>query len=235
MIRTAITTALCGFTLLTMAQVTPAAPPPSLVTTTGVGTVYAQPDEVHFTIEINTEGEDLVQAKTQNAELASKALAYLKQQGVEDKYVQTAYLSVNVQYRDRARLDPRYFANQSIQVCLTDVDAYETVSLGLLERGITGLRGPRFASTKSDALRAEARVAAVKDARERALALAKALGQDIGKAYSITNVVAPHGPTIGYARAADMAMESAAAPGGPGVATGQLEITERVTAAFHLR
>ena len=223
------------FTAALMAQAIPPASSaaPSLVTVTGYGKLYAEPDEVHFSIDISTEGESLLAAKTENAQLAAKAIAYLKEKGVEERYIQTAYLNVNVQYRDRQRMDPRYYASQTIKVCLKKLDDYEPISYGLLERGITGLRGPQFQSTRSDELRAEARVAAIKDARERATKLAEALGQTIGKAYSIVSAQASHSPQTVYARSAEMSMDAGSQ--GPGFAAGELLIQESVTASFHLR
>ena len=205
-----------------------------LVTTQGRAEVFAEPDEVRFTIEVNTEAENLAAAKQKNAELVNEAVAYLKSRGIKDEHIQTQYLNVSVQYRDRQQMDPRYFAYQSINVCLLDVDSYAAVTSGLLERGITALRGPNFGTSEREALLARARVAAVKDARERAEALAGAIGQSIGKAYRIDDVAGSYAqPQMVYARAESMAMDAAA--GGPGIAAGELKLEAAVTVSFYLR
>ena len=204
---------------------------PALITVTGKAEVFATPDEVHFTIEIYNEGEDLVAAKQENAAMASKAIKYLKSEGVAEKHIQTQYINVSVQYRDRDRLNPRYTARQSISVCLKEVDKFEAVNIGLLEIGITGINGPNFKSTREDELLETVRLDALKDAKKKAEALAAAVGQKIGPAYSITDVDQNSGGNLVYARA--MAMDSAESSG-PGIALGEIKISHQLTAAFYL-
>jgi len=204
---------------------------PALVTVTGTAKLYAAPDEVHFTININTEGQDLLAAKQQNAALTGKAINYLKSQGVEERHIQTQYLSVNVQYRGRDKIDPRYIANQSIRVCLVDVSKFEEVNIGLLKQGITGINGPNFKSSKKEELLEKARLKAVVDAKEKAEALANELGQKIGPAYSITDVQNAGSGNLVYGRAMAMDMSESS---GPSIALGELTISHSVTVAFHL-
>jgi len=204
---------------------------PALVTVTGSSKLYAEPDEVHFSININTEGQDLLAAKQQNAALTAKAISYLKSQGVEDRHIQTQYLSVNVQYRGRDKVDPRYIANQSIRVCLIDISKFEEVNIGLLKQGITGINGPNFKTSKQEELLDKARLEAVIDAREKARALANELGQKIGPAYSITDVKQNGGGNLVYGRAMSMDMNESA---GPSIAIGELTVSHAVTVAFYL-
>lgn len=204
---------------------------PALVTVTGTAKIFAEPDEVHFSININTEGEDLVAAKQENAALAGKAIAYLRSQGVEDRHIQTQYLNVNVQYRNREQINPRYIANQTIRVCLLEVSKFEEVNIGLLKAGITGINGPNFKTSKQEELLNQARLKAVVDARTKAAAFAKELGQKIGPAYSITDVQQNGGGNLVYGRAMAMDMNESA---GPSIAIGELTVTHSVTVAFHL-
>lgn len=224
--------AFAASTLPVLAQAPPTAP--ALVTTTGESEIRVEPDEVRFAIELNTQGPDLAAAKEANARLAVEAIAYLESAGVPARDIQTRYLNVDVEYRDyRERSDPRYVANQSVSVLLRDVAAFEAINAGLLERGVTGLSGPSFGSSREDSLRAEARVAAVRDARDRAEALAGALGQTIGSAYRIDASAAGPPRYDGVALASRASAESAAP--GPGIATGELVVEQRVTVSFYLR
>ena len=223
---------LAASTLPVLAQAPPAAP--ALVTTTGESEIRVEPDEVRFSIELNTQGPDLAAAKAANARLAAGAIAYLESAGVPAGDIQTRYLNVDVEYRDyRERSDPRYVANQSISVLLREVEAFEAINAGLLERGVTGLSGPSFGSSREDSLRAEARVAAVRDARERAEALAGALGQSIGSAYRIDASAGGAPRYDGVMLASRARAESA--DSGPGIATGELVVEQRVTVSFYLR
>ncbi len=204
---------------------------PALVTVTGTAKLYAEPDEVHFTITINTEGADLLGAKQENSDLTGKAITYLRSQGVEDRHIQTQYLNVSVQYRNRERTNPRYVAIQSIRVCLVDVPKFEEINIGLLKQGVTGLSGPNFKTSKQEELLDKARLKAVVDAREKAKALANELGQKIGPAYSITDVQNSGGGNLVYGRAMSMDAESST---GPSIAIGELTVSHSVTVAFHL-
>ena len=210
----------------------PSAPP--LVTTTGEALIRAEPDEVSFRIELRTEGSDLAAAKTANAALADTAIAYLLAAGVAERDVQTRYLNVNVEYRDyRERSDPRYVATQSIGVLLREVERFEEINQGLLERGITGLSGPTFGTSEEEAILMTARTEAVKDARRKAEAMAGALGQSIGSAYRVEDVAMDRGRVeyMAVSARASEAMES----GRQGIATGELELRHTVTVSFYLR
>lgn len=219
---------------LAAAQVPAMPTAPALATTTGQAEVRAEPDEVTFSIEINTQGPDLAAAKAANAKLTAAATAYLRERGVAARDIQTRYLNVRVEYRDyRDRNDPRYVADQAIGVRLRDVAQFETVNQGLLELGVTGLSGPTFDSSQRDSLEAEARRAAVLDAKTQAEALAGALGQEIGSAYRIDDARSG-GPDMRMREMAVSARSSDAAAG-DGIATGELVIEQAVTVSFYLR
>ena len=77
---------------------------------------------------------------------------------------------------------------------------------------------------------------AVKAAREKAEALAHALGQEIGKPYSIEEVAQPNYPYYGglMANASLETPSRTRASGGPSTATGERTITASVNVAFDL-
>ena len=209
--------------------------PPPVVTTTGEATIYANPDEVSFNIELRTQGADLSAARQANADLAAKAIGYLREQGVEERDIQTRFLNVSVEYRDyRERTDPRYVANQTIGVTLHDVDAFEDINAGLLELGVTGLSGPTFATSERKTLLLTARTEAVEDARLKAEIMAKALGQSIGSAYRIDDAE-DRNTGFEYRGVSARSMAADAESSGPGIATGELEVVHRVTVSFYLR
>lgn len=202
---------------------------PALVTVTGEHRESFVPDEVRFSFSVQTEGEDLLAAKKDNQATVSEILAYLKEAGIPSKDIQTRYLNVYTQYRDAQRVRPRYTADQSISVVLRDVTRFDEVNTGLLQRGVTGLNGPNFGYSKLEEARDAARLAAVKDAREKAEALAAALGQRIGPAYSI-NDVQGRGAQPRMLEARAMSMDA----GEPGIAVGESEIGHSVVVAFYL-
>ena len=227
----ALLLAVCG---ATFAQVSPPAPSaaPALVTVTGESTSSFVPDEVSFSFSVTTEGTDLLAAKRENAATVAELLAYLKEAGVPDENVQTRYLNVSTRYRDPQRVQPRYVADQSIHVTLEEVARFDEVNTGLLQRGVTSINGPNFGYSGMEAARDSARVAAVRDARQKATALAAALGQRIGPAYRIDDAEQRRGGQPVFMAARTMAMD--AESDGPGVAVGESELRHTVTVSFYL-
>jgi len=195
--------------------------------------VYAEPDELSFSLDISVEAESLTAAQSENRALANTAIEYLKESGVESKNIQTQFLNVSVQYRDRQAKIPRYYANQTIEVKLEDISTFESINAGLLERGITGLRGPRFASSKMRMHKQNARIEAVKSAKKQAELLAGALDQTVGVAITIDDRTQQGYQPVLVQRS--MMAADAEMGGGPGIATGQLEIKHEVTVTFELK
>ena len=210
----------------------------SLITTRGTATVYVEPDEALLNFSIITEGDDLADARQRNSEISSLTISYLKGAGIEAKHIQTRYLNVGVRYRDYRNKETRYFeASQSFNICITDLDRYEEIMIGLLEQGIHNLSSPTFRSTKLRETKDEARRKAIIAAREKAEMLALELGQDIGIAHNISEVVAENNRwgqnQNAYANTVTET-NSTGAPSDAGFAPGQLEIKASIDVSFRL-
>ena len=210
----------------------------SLITTRGSATVYVEPDEALLNFTILTDGEDLTDARKQNSAISSKTISYLKSAGIDAKHIQTQYLSVGVRYKDYRNKTGRYFeASQQFNICITNLDSYEDVIIGLLEQGIHNLSSPTFRTTKLREKKDEARRKAIIAAREKAEMLALELGQDIGIAHSITEVVAQNNWGFQNQNAYSNSVTETSADGaGPdsGFALGQLEVKASIDVSFQL-
>ena len=209
-----------------------------LIHTRGTATVYAEPDEAIFNFSIITQGENLADARKGNSETAAGIITYLKKAGIKPQHIQTQHLNVGVRYRDHHRKpETKYYeASQYIQICVTDMSRYEEVMLGLLENGVDNLSTATFRTTKYREKMDEAREKAVIAAQEKAKAMAKTLGQSIGKAHTISEVELgyqwgagqnAYANTVGIDAANSSMMES-------GFATGQLEIKAVIDVYFEL-
>lgn len=210
----------------------------SIISTRGTATVYVEPDEALLNFSIITEGEDLREARQMNSEISKRTISYLKEAGIEAKHIQTRYLNVGVRYRNYRDKNTRYFeASQSFNVCVTDLDRYEEIMLGLLEEGIHNLSSPTFRTTKLRETKDEARRKAIVAAREKAEMLAQELGQSIGKAHSITEVVAENNPwgqnQNSYANSVTD-INATAISSNAGFAPGQLEIKASIDVSFRI-
>ena len=201
----------------------------ALVTVSGTARERVVPDELTFSFAITTEGENLLAAKAENTKRVNDAIAYLKKAGVDPRDIRTEYLNIHVDYVDQRQLQARYRAHQTISVRLRDIARFDEINTELLQRGITGINGPNFASSQRDSILERVRLAAALDARRRATALAEALGQRIGPAHAITDVDRARHEVPVY-RMAAMDAESS----GGGIASGELLLEHSVTVAFYL-
>jgi uncharacterized protein YggE len=106
----------------------------------------------------------------------------------------------------------------------------------IFRSGITQINSVDFRTTQSRKLKDQARAMAIKAAQEKASAMAKEIGQNIGKAYTIVeegldnrryaaNVL----NTSGFIMGGSVSEEESA------IALGQISITARVVVSFELK
>lgn len=207
-------------------------PERSLVSVTGEGVVKVEPDEVLIKSRIEHEGPSAAGVKKQNDEVVNKVIKYLKSQNIDEKDIKTEYINLNKRY-DYNDKTYSYVANQAISIRLKDLKDYEKIMKGLLENGLNRIDGIQFKSSEMEKYEKEARKLAVLDAQNRARELAQPLGQDIGKAVSISEMDYNSFQPV-YRM--DEAVEMSAAKGSQQtIAPGELEIKIKVNVGFELK
>jgi hypothetical protein len=164
---------------------TPAQPP--MISVSGSAEVKIAPDEVYLSVGVETRHENLEEAKEQNDARVSKALAFLKTRNVEDKNVQTDFISIEPLYdNDMSRTKAvAYVVRKSIEVRLTDVEGFESILTGLLTNGVNHVHGIDFRTTELRKHRDAARAMAIRAATEKVDALAAELGVNRGRAHNV--------------------------------------------------
>ncbi len=203
-----------------------------VVNVTGEGIVKVEPDEVLIKSRIEHEGESATEVKKQNDVVVGKVISYLKSQGLEDKDIQTDYMNLNKRY-DYNDKTYSYVANQAISITLHNIKGYEKIMKGLLENGLNRIDGIQFRSSEMEKYEKEARKLAVLDAKSRAKELAQPLGQEIGKAISISEMdYNSFQPVYRMDAAVEMSAEKA---GEQSIAPGELEIKIKVNIGFELK
>lgn len=203
------------------------------VSVVGEGTVTAVPDEVVIRARVEHTGESAQEVKSQNDKVISDLLVYLKEFGIPSENVKTEYLRLRKEQNYNTK-EEYYAANQALSIRVEDMDSYEELMGGLLDKGLNRIDGISFETSKEDELQIEARKKAVLDAREKAQQYAEALGQGIGSAIEIReNGSSGPQPIL---RAAAMVQTEAAydSSSGPQIAPGELEITTRINVSFVL-
>lgn len=212
------------------------------ITATGEGKVSVRPDIAIFTVGVTVEAEKVGDAQLQNTRRANAILEFLKGQGVEEKDLKTIRYSINPQYRyttDELRIYPRpdtrreiaaYEVRNTIEIKVRDLEKVDELLEGVVVNGANEVGSILFTVDDEDAVRAEARKEAIKDAKEKARVLAKDLGVRLGKiaAFSESGGAGPV-----FARAFEDAALSATAA--PQIEPGEQEIRSLVTVTYEFR
>jgi len=202
------------------------------VDVTGEGIVKVVPDEVTIIVQVENKGQNPKELKQKNDFVINDVLQYIKSMKIADKYVQTQYVRLNKNY-DYQTKEYSYVANQSISIYLKDLERYESLMNGLVERGINRINGISFSSSKIDELKSQARIKAIQNAKMKAEEYTNALGQSIGKAVLISEFSNTNYP--GPVNRANM-MQSSDALGmeQQTISVGEIEIITKVNVSFLL-
>lgn len=204
------------------------------ITVTGHGSLNAEPDIAVVRAGAVTEARTAREALDANTKIMTDTFAALRAMGVEDRDMLTSRLTVEPRYTyfdssNGERRPPRvdgYTVSNQLTVRVRDLTTIGEVLDALITAGVNQMGGLSFAIDEPDALFAQARQAAVVDAREQAELLTEAAGATLGRIVSISqNNASQRSPQPQMARMA-MAMEAAdAVP----VATGEQELSATVT------
>ncbi len=219
---------------------------PRLVTVTGEAVVKVVPDEVVLTLGVESSDKQLRRAKSLNDERVKQVLAAAEKLGIPAKDIQTDHISIEPRYRDNyeQRDFVGYFVRQTIDITLKDVSQFEDLLTDVLDAGANYVHGIQFRTTELRKHKDEARALAIKAAREKAVALAQELDQNVGKPFSIREDQEGwwSGYNTGWGSAGGLGMTQNvvqnAGNGGAEIegalAPGQLGVTARVTVSFEL-
>lgn len=202
----------------------------------GEGKVNAVPDIAELNFGVQTGRRKTAQGAMEH--LGNKMNAINKAvlaAGVEEKDIMTQNLWMNPSYDyfEGKRIESGFEASQNLRVKVRDIASLTAVLDAAVTKGANQVGGVSFTVDEPDALRAEARAMAIKDAQEKAAMLAADLGKTLGKfkGYNEGGMVSPQP----YARM-DMMMESTGMGGGgaPPVPVGEQEIHANVMLMFEL-
>jgi hypothetical protein len=160
---------------------------PGLITVSGEAEVRVVPDEVVLTLGIETNDKDLKQAKRQNDDRVKAVLALIQGYGVKPQHIQTDHISIEPRYEYDYSQEEfiGYFVRKTVVVTLKDISKFEDLLTGVLEAGANYVHGIQFRTTELRKYRDEARALAIQAAREKAVALAGGLDQEIGRPRTI--------------------------------------------------
>jgi len=174
----------------------PSAPEQKTISVGGTGTVSMTPDIGWFTASVVTQAATAAQAEEQNNDAMSKVISALKNAGIAEKDMQTVEFSLSPVYADSkepgtAPILVGYSVRNSIRVTVNDVSAVGKMLDVAISNGANEMSGIYFGLSDAKALQAQSQALdlAVKDANNKAKAIANAMG---------VNLVGPISISLGY-------------------------------------
>ena len=177
------------------------------------------PDVATISAGVVTQAADGNTAMRQNAEQMAKVMAAIKAAGIAEKDIQTSGISLNPQYRyveNEAPSITGYQATNTVSLKVRDITKLGKVLDSLAAQGANQINGPSFQIDQPEPVYDEARLAALKKARDRAETYAKALGLSVRRIVSISEGGGGFRPVPMMAMAAPrgkMEMDTAVSPG----------------------
>ena len=196
----------------------------------GEGIVYATPDMVNISISIEKEGLDLKNLRQKNGEAVAQVLQLLSKELPMENF-QTSYVSL---YKDDYNKLNKYRVVQNINIKLEDISKYDNLMNAIFDAGVNRIDGISFGVKNKEKLLQEARVAAIDDARKKALLYAVSLDQNIGKAIKIKEVNSHFNDIQPVERMSKMSLGSPANGSDNTLAVGKIAIEAQVNVAFEL-
>ena len=182
---TALALALCTIPQLATAQTLA---PPRFITMSGHGEARAAPDTAMLSAGVSAQAVTAAAALAANNARMQTVMAALKKLGVPDKDIQTSNFSVSPQYANGNGEAPRvtgYQANNQVEVRLEDVSKLGVTLDALVAAGANQMNGVSFSIRDDAGLLAQARAAAVAEARLKADTFSRAAGVSLGAILSI--------------------------------------------------
>jgi uncharacterized protein YggE len=156
------------------------------ISVTGDAQINVVPDKVQITLGVETTEESLADAKSSNDTRVAKILALAQSFKIDAKDVQTDYISVQPRYDNSPLHIIGYTVRKTVVVTLRDMSKFDDLLSSGIDTGANVVQGVQFLTSDLRKYRDQARELAIKAAREKADAMAAALGQKAGKALTIT-------------------------------------------------
>lgn len=222
------------------------APYLNTITVEGTGDATAVPDIATISYTITGKGATVGAAQTTSTEIVNKALAVLKDAGIEEKDIKTTSYNVSPEYE---YAQPCYYGGtcpvsnpkiigyqvlQSLEVKVRDTAKAGEVLQGLGDAGVDNIYGPNFTVDDDDATKEEARAKAIADARAKAKVLAKELGVHLGKVvsfYENSGGYPMYDKGLGGAEGVSMTREAPA----PNLPAGENQTTISVSITYEIK
>ena len=153
----------------------------NIISVSGKGDVYATADVATFSFSVMEEAPTVADAQKKATEKNNNAIKTLKDNGVEEKDIQTTGYNVNPKYDYNSGRPctaygcppstPKligYEINQSVTVKVRDIAKAGDILTKIGATGVSNISGLSFTIDDEESLKAEARSKAIENAKEKA-------------------------------------------------------------------
>jgi uncharacterized protein YggE len=219
-----------------------------LITVSGQAEMRVPPDEVVFTLAVESIDKDVLAAKRKTDESVKAVFALAKDNKINADDVQTSYISVEPKYntdnfeygeipRGMKRVLIGYAVSKTIAIRLKDISRFDPLLSDVLKAGVTKVSNVEFRDSQIRKHRDQARAMAIKAAQEKASLLAREIGQTIGLAFSITEgVIGRYAPSNAMQNTTSVISgDLSASESETAIAPGLISVTAQITVSFRLQ
>ncbi len=205
-----------------------------VISVNGEGKIYAKADIAEINLGVTNEARAIAEAQNQSTTAINKIMSFLKSSGVLEKDIKTTNYSIYPVYdyiKGKQTLKG-YQVSQNLDVKIRDLAKTGDIIAGAAENGANLVGSLSFTFDDPEALKAQARELAIKDAKEKAKKLASNL--DIKLKGLINYSESSAGDTRVFFSEALGKGGAASAPS-PEIPAGENEITINVSLAYEIR
>lgn len=213
-----------------------AGPQPGMntISVTGLGRAVGDPDMARVQVGVSVANEDVGAAVAQSNQVIAELLERLAEQGIAEQDIQTTNFSIWTEEQwDPETGQPReqrlYRVESTLQLTVREIDDLGSILETAIENGANNIHGLSFTIGDPAPLADEARAASLRDARQRAEAIAAELGLSLGRVLSVTE--ASGADVVPIAEAA-RAMSGGA--GEPPISEGSMSVSVSTEVVYEL-
>ena len=205
------------------------APTPATITIGGTGTAYVAPDTAEITVGVVTEEADAARTHAENAAQTARVHNAVRALGVADRDIQTVHYDFSQRYdmRDGSRSEViGYTAQNSVVITVRSLNNVGKIIDAALANGANRIDS----ASDTSAAKNEALTDAVRGAKEKAQAVASALGVRlvrIANVYADTQADMPRNENY-----MPMMMAKGASAAATPIAPGELSVAATVNVTY---
>jgi uncharacterized protein YggE len=219
----------CGFAGAEMLE-------PPHISVYGTAEIKVTPNEMVWSVSVSTKDDKLPVVAKDHAVTVKEVLGFLKSLKIKQEKLQTSRMQYGEDWKtvNRERVKVGYHASTSIGFTISDFDLYQKIWFGLAEIDGVSIQNTQYAHSERIRYQNESREKAVLVAREKAVNLAKVLGEQVAEPLKIEEVTQQ--AIISYSNFAsnsvnDMSQSTSTSD----LALGQISISTKVKIVFKLK